>query len=984
MARQTLSQRIQLTGGDDIRRELEALGKEGEIAFQKLKAAADGASGVGSKLSENIAALRQRFGEIGKAASDFKSAVVDVSNAAATVVKNIAAVGAVSLAAATSIFLLAKSASQAADDIGKAASQTGLSTTAFQRLKFAAEQNKVPVEQFISTMDRFNRNIVEATSGNKNLAASFASIGVRLTDVSGRLRPTADVLADVSNVFARLPDGARKTALAIDLFGRSGAQLIPFLNNGAAGLAALGVQAEKLGVVLTKTQIDIGGKLNDALGRLMGAVTGLKTQLGLLFAPAITEGADRLTKLLADQRKAILAFTQDLINRAVPIIKDLIAAVTGQDAAVRNIWILEWRNAIIDFGKNVATVITGVVIPIFKTLQATAEGVANVINAIFGTNFDGQTVLIAAAIFKLTGVFTLLRTSILAVQAAAVLLATTFGLPVWATIAGIAVVAGGAYLIFANNAGEASEANKKLAESLQQLHEAQARINQSVPETVAAYKTIAEQLLANSRAAVESARIQLEQQKKITDALNEQTGDDPLGGFKGTGPEVIEARRKLADLQQALDEAMARLKIVQDDVAKAGIIAIKEVAGSVDAVGKAADATAVKTTGLTTSITVIRGGVAGITTEIVNLTDGVNKNFDAIKAGAVQVDETIRATLTPIAGFGQQVQQAGDGILRIFDDTGRVLLEASDKASQLSGNIDQVGVAASGVASDIADLGQAIDTQPLIDNANATVAALQQAQTAATAAMTAITSAATQASAGWSAVTAGIQTTVGAAQAAAAAIVAAFGSIAGQVVGAISPLTGALQSAFAAVAASIQSAISGLVSSVQGQINGLIGTLSQLQSAIASAQAAASRAGSSARGLAGGGSVRGPGSATSDSILSWLSNGEFVIRAAAVRKYGQRFFAMLNSLRLPSGGFSLGGLAASVGPAVRNVRPSFALGGSVSTAGASAGDLRPVLINIAGETFPMAATPNVVEDISRFAARKRFRASGKKPSWSGA
>ena len=64
---------------------------------------------------------------------------------------------------------------------------------------------------------------------------------------------------------------------------------------------------------------------------------------------------------------------------------------------------------------------------------------------------------------------------------------------------------------------------------------------------------------------------------------------------------------------------------------------------------------------------------------------------------------------------------------------------------------------------------------------------------------------------------------------------------------------------------------------------------------------------SNAAKLATGGSVRGAGTGTSDSILSWLSNGEYVIRAASVAKFGAGFFDMINAGILPK--FASGGLA---------------------------------------------------------------------------
>jgi tape measure domain-containing protein len=62
-------------------------------------------------------------------------------------------------------------------------------------------------------------------------------------------------------------------------------------------------------------------------------------------------------------------------------------------------------------------------------------------------------------------------------------------------------------------------------------------------------------------------------------------------------------------------------------------------------------------------------------------------------------------------------------------------------------------------------------------------------------------------------------------------------------------------------------------------------------------------------GYATGGRVRGPGTGTSDSILARLSNGEFVIRADAVRHYGPELLDRLNRRQLP--GFADGGVVSS-------------------------------------------------------------------------
>lgn len=70
--------------------------------------------------------------------------------------------------------------------------------------------------------------------------------------------------------------------------------------------------------------------------------------------------------------------------------------------------------------------------------------------------------------------------------------------------------------------------------------------------------------------------------------------------------------------------------------------------------------------------------------------------------------------------------------------------------------------------------------------------------------------------------------------------------------------------------------------------------------------------------FATGGHVSGPGTGTSDSIPAWLSNGEYVINAAAVQRYGKGTFDRLNAQKFATGGHV--GPAANDASAVPNVR----------------------------------------------------------------
>lgn len=121
------------------------------------------------------------------------------------------------------------------------------------------------------------------------------------------------------------------------------------------------------------------------------------------------------------------------------------------------------------------------------------------------------------------------------------------------------------------------------------------------------------------------------------------------------------------------------------------------------------------------------------------------------------------------------------------------------------------------------------------------------------------------------------------------------------------------------------------------------------------------------RTFAGGGSVRGSGSGTSDSIMARLSNGEFVMRAAAVRAYGSDFMHSLNTMSLP--GFAMGG------PVLAGVRRAAAgFGGQ--------GPGATLNLSIDGNQFNgLHAPAPVASALTKYAIGRQLSATGRKPSW---
>jgi uncharacterized membrane protein YgcG len=189
----------------------------------------------------------------------------------------------------------------------------------------------------------------------------------------------------------------------------------------------------------------------------------------------------------------------------------------------------------------------------------------------------------------------------------------------------------------------------------------------------------------------------------------------------------------------------------------------------------------------------------------------------------------------------------------------------------------------------------------------------------------------------------------------------------------------------------IESAFRGTFSAISSIISDAIAKLKEFLGLNASSDSPTGSGGGGGSGFSGGGGVFGAGTATSDSIPAWLSNGEYVIRAAAVSKVGMAFLNMLNSGRYSLedifrklGGLKLagGGLAVSMSrislPSMGV--PSFAVPQLLAEGGPalSGGNGSTVNLHLDGASFPLTGSADVVATLAAHMRKRASRAIGKK------
>ena len=179
------------------------------------------------------------------------------------------------------------------DQLGKTAQRIGMSVEALSAMRHAAELSDVSMDQLTSSLARFSRNIA---SGSTALDA----LGVAVRRSDGTTREMDAILSDVADRFGSMPDGVQKTALAIELFGRSGAQLIPLLNQGAGGLAEMAREARELGRVIDTETARRAEELNDNITRLKGAAEGLAFELARQLVPRAVDATQAVLRWVRD------------------------------------------------------------------------------------------------------------------------------------------------------------------------------------------------------------------------------------------------------------------------------------------------------------------------------------------------------------------------------------------------------------------------------------------------------------------------------------------------------------------------------------------------------------------------------------------------------------------------------------------------------------------------------------------------------------
>jgi tetratricopeptide (TPR) repeat protein len=218
---------------------------------------------------------------------------------------------------------------EAAGAIDDMAGKLGISTDAAQRFSFAAQQSGASMGDVESAIVTLNKSL--AGGGNSTVGA-LSALGLAFEDI--RQMAPEEAFVAIAEGLRQIPDPMLQTQLAMELFGRSGAQLLPAIKDGFVEIGKAAPVAADWAI----KAIDDWSKQWDDL------VANTKTKsiemVAAIREPAIAheEAVKAMAKASGEQRPDIVGAEElDRLKKVPPALRAVTVSVEDERAAIKQL-----------------------------------------------------------------------------------------------------------------------------------------------------------------------------------------------------------------------------------------------------------------------------------------------------------------------------------------------------------------------------------------------------------------------------------------------------------------------------------------------------------------------------------------------------------------------------------------------------------------------------------------------------------------------
>lgn len=263
------------------------------------------------------------------------------------------AAGAAAVIVPAALFKFGEAKAKEFADLGREADAAGMSIAKLQELQTAFTLNGKDKAGAADLYNSLSTSAGKAWAGGKHEAEMFRSIGVAVRDQNGKLRPTAQLLEEAADGYAKIKTQQKKAIIAQGIFGGSVEDLNAVLKDGSAGLRDYAMESRRNGQVSDQGRRDAHAA-NQSYVRMTEAIRGLVNVASEKLLPIITQVTDVIGAWFRDpgNRANILKSLTEAANQLVKALPKLLPLIPQlMDAALKLVTQTDWQKAADDLGE---------------------------------------------------------------------------------------------------------------------------------------------------------------------------------------------------------------------------------------------------------------------------------------------------------------------------------------------------------------------------------------------------------------------------------------------------------------------------------------------------------------------------------------------------------------------------------------------------------------------------------------------------------
>lgn len=221
------------------------------------------------------------------------------------------------------------SSAETVAELDNLARSMGVSTASLSEMQYALQSVGLKTADASDLFRTFARSIAQAAEGSASQQTALRSLGLDLDKLRSGNVDLVGLLGDVSDGLAGMGTEAEKTGVLVKLFGEKGQRLIPFLSQGREEIERFAAEAERMGVSVDAGTARISRSFLDAKAKFSAAFEGVKRAVSTELYEVLARSFDKLAEYMARNRDEIVKSVRQVSVWAVGALEGVAKAILG-------------------------------------------------------------------------------------------------------------------------------------------------------------------------------------------------------------------------------------------------------------------------------------------------------------------------------------------------------------------------------------------------------------------------------------------------------------------------------------------------------------------------------------------------------------------------------------------------------------------------------------------------------------------------------